>query len=137
MTAENECECEDAGGDCGDGLSSSPTTKGAGEVGGDLALRMLPMLLFGRGGGGSPVKGSSGLRESEDERRLGPGVLERSSELLVCSSYSSAARKFGDISMGLGCGRVKSCISLWTGRETQGPCVSVMVVVVVAGCQLA
>lgn len=84
------------------------------------------MLLFGRGGGGRPTRASWDFNESADDRNPSPGVHDRSVALLVSSSYSSAARRFGEMSIGLELGRVSSCVSSWAGRVAQPSRVSVM-----------
>ena len=99
------------GGECGAVLSAALGMNGEGDVGGDLILRMLPILLFGRGGGGRPGMGCSDLDTSPDDRVAGSGAAGRSVELRVSSSYSRAARKFGEMSMGLETERVRSWVS--------------------------
>lgn len=90
------------------GLSLGPDIHATGEVGGDFSFRMLPELLLGRGGGGSPADRPGRSRESP-EVRLEPGKLML---LLACSSYSRAARKLGEIIIGREFVRVRSFDSL-------------------------
>ena len=47
-------------------LSGIPWTTAVGDIGGDLAFRMLLVLLFGLGGGGRPSKGISRSDEALD-----------------------------------------------------------------------
>lgn len=77
---------------------ASPTSGSVGDTGGDLDLCRLFALLFGRGGGGRPmaVRGDGGR-----ERGCSSDVRDA----LVCSSYSRAARRFGEIIMFLDRGR--------------------------------
>jgi len=89
-------------------LSVIPLIGEVGDIGGDLALRTLPVLLFGLGGGGSPVNVSN----ASPDRWLGPGVSDRSVVLRVCSSYSRAALRLGEINIGLGFIGANSCGSL-------------------------
>lgn len=79
--------------------SESPTRGVVGDIGGDLDLCRLPDLLFGRGGGGSPLAtGVSAL--FGDGGRKNPGECSNGARIArVCSSYSNAARKLGDIFM--------------------------------------